>query len=290
MKKRSEIKKRSEVTNATTTKATVPSASERTIEMFDAETRKRGVVHCTGCDEDIEITRIENYRPSDKTAECPECGCSISAAQMNDADRVVIDENGDDVLESEAMARDEIEYSEAAVFCAECGSEWPTVKGKPWPNCGHKNDGVDDPRKARKLAPPAGLQTRTQAAVDRRDAEDAKRKDEPRPGGGSRATMPVDVQKEASTKSASPLAPTMTVERVNAEQMKLSIEWGKSTFPVAPYQNFTVGSFFVSRTVPHDASVLDEGRKILEELRQLADDAFESQADWYAEKLGKLTK
>lgn len=258
MKKRSEVqamKKRSEV------KA---SAAERTATLPKVDTSS-GSVHCDACDQDIEVSKL--IVVDGKDPECPECGASIESMTVPPKLSTDAGEPGDTPTKS-INEQVFVDKHPDRKWCGECGTELTIIlkgamAGVTFP-CGHgAAERIDDPRKAKRVSPAAGLQTRTHIEVDKRNAEDKGR--------------------DVSGRNVTPPAPSIVVEGD-----RISVMWGKSTFPLAMMSNFTVGEFFVSRKIEPGSSVLEEGRKILADIERLADEAFDRQRAWYEKKLGSL--
>lgn len=270
MKKRSEVaamKKRSEAASSPK-----PSAEERTVPL-----PIEGSMHCDACDEDVSTKDV--IRNGDKV-ECPNCGADIESLATPTKMSTPAGKPEDKFVDPHPDRK----------WCGDCGTELTIIesgamKGINFP-CGHgAAERVDDPRKAKRVSPAAGLQTRTHIEVDKRNAEDKARNDEPRPGGGSRATVPgtKDSGRETGHLNASPPAPTVTIEGD-----RISVVWGKSQFPLAMMSNFTVGDFFVSKVLPPGTDRVQAAREILADIEKIADEAFDRQRSWYEKKLGSL--
>lgn len=195
------------------------------------------------------------------------------------------------------------------VICGACSESIPVKKlvgvkddGGSCPECGGaiKNISGRTFTKSAPLGPEVDAALLRDSEEREKETERAKkastttsdRSDEPRPGGGSRATVPGEAPKPKMVNpeknedlQAAPPAPRVSHDPV---LNTISIEWGKSTFPLAMMSNFTVGGFFFSKKLEPGADVLQEGREILRGLEKLADEAFDRQAAWYEKKLGVL--
>ena len=259
MKKRSEIvKKRSEI---------VRDASPAT-----------GTVVCYACEGTIDRSRITTKR-DDGTWECPECGCAIVA---DDSKKVDMSERAD------ALAP----LNPERKWCGTCGSEWPIVNGQFMINCGHMHAArVDDPRKATSFNPPGGLQTRPKMEAAQRDAAEraAARAENVDVNDGPPAASSDEVatKKKNTGRDTSGFTATTQAPKISVDGNRLSVEWGKATFPLGMMQNFAVGSFFAS--VEHaPGERLKAFREILADFEKMANEAFAKQRAWYLEKLGSL--
>lgn len=266
MKKRSEIvKKRSEVS---------------------APAKASGSVTCGACEATIERSAIKTYR-DDGTGECPECGDALVVSDAKHdipSKALAVDSDRDDTKRDGPL-------NPERKWCGTCGSEWPIVHGQFMINCGHMHASrVDDPRKATNFGPPAPLNVRVEHERAKRDAEDERNAksdfgktmhdaNEHAKEHGSGAKKD---SRDLSTLNATSPAPKITIEG-----NRLSVEWGKSTFPVGMMMNFTVGGFFAS--VEHEPGErLKAFRQILGDFEKMANEAFAKQSAWYQEKLGSL--
>ncbi len=274
MKKRSEIRKRSEVS---TTKPEAPT----------------GTVHCNGCDEDIVASTIVSFA-EDKSGECPKCGDKIPLSAINAAypegHEHVVDEHGDVGTRAELAAKAKTEegpLNPDRKWCGTCGSEWPVVNGKFMINCGHTHAArVDDPRKAEKYAPPAGLQGRSAVEVKRRDEADARKMSMQSTSGDDADVLGPPPKKE-DTRDTSGFNTTAPAPKITIEGNRLSVEWGKSTFPLGMMMNFTIGGYFAS--IEHaPGKRLEAFREIMSDFEKMASEAFATQSAWYQKKLGTL--
>lgn len=212
------------------------------------------IVKCAACEEDSIVANCT--RRTDGALECPSCGAPVVYG---------------------AKVRVEEPRDPERKYCGECGSEWPLVNGRPHINCGHvRAERIADPRKARNYGPPAGLQTRSDKARDEHDRDDA----EIREIRERQAVMPI---------VAAPPVEDRQPQVVIAGN-RVSVQWGKSTFPVAPYANFSVGEFYRSTELAEGDDPVAVARAMLAELRAIADHAFAEQRAWYEEKLETLSK
>lgn len=211
-------------------------------------------VTCPACDERFPRHRVANYRENGN-GECPECGAEIDLATL---------------AKPTPEVKAKPDGTPSGKFCGVCGASILLMKEKLWLNCGHTLGNampVTDPKQARSYGPPAGAPL----AISEPRIPSPKKND---PGEAlSTASM-----------SASPPAPKVVVEGD-----RISIEWGKSVFPVAAFNsNFTVGGFFVSTMLAPGANKVAEADRILAELQAIADRAFAAQAEWYRKKLASL--
>lgn len=228
------------------------------------------IVKCAACEEDSIASKCT--RRADGALECPSCGAPVVY--------------GAKVRVEEPPREPERKY------CGECGSEWPLVNGRPHINCGHvRAERIADPRKARNYGPPAGLQTRSDKAREARDIEDAVIRDLV-----ERAPAEVDAKKLLEqdkarlVRSAAEATRLGLTPQVAIAGNRVSVQWGKSTFPVAPYANFSVGEFYRSTELAEGDDPVAVARAMLAELRAIADHAFAEQRAWYEEKLETLSK
>jgi len=198
---------------------------------------------------------------ADGTLECVHCGGPVEAAAFTAAPKP-------DAPLPRAAAVGWVDPPPArSVFCGVCGSKWPLVNGKVFPNCGHKvSEATDDPRHATAFAPPAGLNTVSEREVERRNAADAA--------------------KAVPTPLANVSGGTGVV--VAGASNRLSIAWGESRFPVDAYNYFKVGSHIVTVDVPEGEDRLAVARAIAADLERIADELFERQRAWYEKKLASV--
>lgn len=264
MRKRSEvIRKRSEVDTPKS------SAEERTLPIPGTE-KPSSIQKCGACGDDFDLK--EAKQRTDGKYECSHCGAALDTGGPAPPPQP-----------DKKPASTELKDPHRK-YCGECASEWPIVdgpRGKHFViNCGHTTAiRVAHPDEAKRNAPPAGLQTRS-LDVPKPSSD---RSDEPRPGGGSRATMPKDNAKADYGFNTSPPAPKVVIEG-----NRMSVLWGKSTFPLGMMSNFTVGDVFLSTELPEGANRVAEAKKIIADLKEIADHAFNVQSKWYLEKLGSL--
>ena len=178
-------------------------------------------------------------------SECPECGAPEIASIVGVTART----------EAKQFDNDE---DKPRAYCNQCGTEWGRVNGKPFPNCGHTDGFVDDPRKAKEIKPPAG--------------------------------HPISPLRES--KIGAPSVKTYTEqakelpEALRQKKTTLHVAWGKSMFRVADYSTFTVEPIDLYLEIEKPEDALEVGRALIPELRKMADELFESTAEWYAEKNG----
>lgn len=258
MKKRSEVaamKKRSEVVSEKKT-----SAEERTVPLPGVG----GVYECEACEAKIPAEKI--IHNGDKL-ECPECGAKIEGALSSDALSTSAGKDEDKFVDPHPERK----------WCGECATELTILTSGPMKGinfpCGHGNaERVDDPRKAKRVSPAAGLQTRTRVEVEKRNEED-------------KTSAKKDTGRDTSALNVSPPTPMVSVEGD-----RISVMWGKSTFPLAMMSNFSVGEFFVSKILPPGADRVQAAREILSDIEKIADEAFARQRSWYEKKLGSLNE
>lgn len=194
---------------------------------------------------------------NDGFAECPDCGApmTLDASAAPPATK------------PEAFAPKHPERK----WCGECATEVSfTPKGMFFP-CGHdKAERVDDPRKAKKVKPAAGHQTRTEHEIERRRA----------------AGVVVDAKGDTAViaHGAAPSTPASVAVQGN----RLSVQWGESRMPIDQFNSFKCGGFIATVDLPEGADRVAEAEKILRDLEQIADKTFQRQREWYAKKLGLL--
>lgn len=265
------------------------SAAERTPNMFEkkdepkTEVREKketssDVVTCEACEAETPIAKLE--KDGDKFR-CPECAGVIKldgakpskkeekktppkeepTDDTDAGDDEEESESAEDVPASEKKTKGPKD-GETAGYCGECGSAWPFMDGKPWPNCGHKKAiRVDDPRKATnmKKLTPSGVTVPPQGPIE------------------------VHVQ------------PTSSQPTISISGNRLSVGWGKVIFPVGEprgfkFSNMEVAQQIITVELPEGADRVKAAREILAELQQIADLAFDTQFAWYKQKLGLLDK
>lgn len=251
-KPKKKLRKRSEA------RAEKPSAAERTVPIPGTEEKGLpGHAQCRECGETVAAAKCTR-RPSGEL-ECSECGAPIPEEGFTEELRAA----------AKADAPREISFKRP-VFCDQCGAEWKIIDGKPWPNCGHKEGFVDDPKKAKRWNPPAG---------------------HPRP-------PPADVVEAQRAQLAPAEKPPLPAPRVTVTDVpeaepgipgekpcRLGVEWGKVTINRGAYN--TIGPFSVYVDCGRH-EVLKVGVEMLDQLEKLADHAMAVQRKWYARKMKEL--
>lgn len=234
------------------TKSSKPSAAERTLPIPEVSFIPVEV-RCQACGE---VSKTEGItRREDGALECPECAAPI-----------LVDQNAKDSqkptsTEEKPKADPPKEktngvHTKTGNFCGDCGAEWPVADGKTIMSCGHtKALRVDDPRKAKDMQPV------TSSGMTK-----------PPPEPPSIHTGPTP-------------HPTVTVQG-----NRMSIGWGKTSFPVGEAAGFKFSNMEVPTQIitvelaPGDDRV-KAAREIFADLQKIADMAFDTQFDWYKKKL-----
>ena len=277
MKSRSEaLRSRSEAKAASTRVDAKASAEERTLPLTVPPGSK---VRCEACAAISEAAKCETR--ADGTAECPECGGPVllvdpaSAPPPESAKREAV---------AEKPARKEPKDPHRK-YCGECGSEWTfTDAGLPFINCGHTNaERIEDPRKAKKYGPPAGIGYRVDVEVERRNKVDAEMrakeetKVEPaRVGGDAYMGVPIPSLKVGA-------------EPAPKQGTRLSLVWGESRMPYDQFNGIKVGGHMLTLDLSEDAATREKViAKAIEQLEEIADRLFDRQKAWYDRKLRLL--
>jgi hypothetical protein len=251
------MKNRSEVTKK---KAAATPAAERTEPLPGV--RATHTV-CDGCRETINLRGLEERNG---TVECPSCGMAICLSGATPAAEDFDPAKAEDIKAILASPPSTPPAPSAGYpvmkpkwYCGICGSEWYVVGDSPFVNCGHAlADKVDDPRKAKSYGPPAGMQTKSDVEIARRDAADAK-------------------------VAGLPAGATVSGNR-------LSIPWGEARCPIDNFNAFKCGGFIASVDLTPGEDRVETAKKILDDLEEIADLAFERQKAWYLKKLSMLAK
>jgi hypothetical protein len=275
MKTRAEVlreRKAAKEAAASTRVDAKPTAAERTVPLPAAV--PGAIAKCGECGAEAEAEKCTVR--ADGFAECPECGAPVKLSPpKRDPARELKDPH--------------------KKWCGQCGSEWPIVENQNGQrfhiNCGHMTaERVDDPRKAKKFDPPAGLQTVAQKEVERRNAEDAKaasgKSEEPKPAKPARAAEKGFTPPAAA---ADPRPAAFGPGPVTVSGNRLSIPWGESRMPVDAYNNFKCGGHIITVEIPEGADRVAVAREIIQDLQQIAELLFRQQKAWYAEKLASLS-
>lgn len=255
------MKSRSEVLAEKAKKA---SAAERTVPLPLEKPEKKpeveekpeptgDTVTCPACEEKLEIAKLE--KREDGSYECSECAAPIPADGKVKAEKPKADKPKADKPKKDAEASVE---TRTGSFCGDCGAEWPVLNGKTHINCGHtKALRVDDPRKA------TNMKGVTASGV----------------------ANPPDGPPSVHT------PPSYGAPIVAVLGNRISIGWGKTTFPFGEitngpkYANFDIPSQIITVDLPEGADRVDAARSIIADLQKIADLAFDTQYAWYKKKL-----
>lgn len=248
-----------------------PPAVERTAPLF-TDAAGDSQVKCPACD-DVNPLEKWTLRSDKKTRECPSCGAPLEALvavgaadPAPDPDEVVVDEEGDARTRAEMNEKHDLPGPRPAdvqtkgkagpprkTYCGECAAEWAVVDGHPWMNCGHAGaEGVDDPRKAKRWNPPAGIGT----------------------------------PRTPNIPQTAPVFPAGA--EITFTGPKLHVSWGEARFPIDAYNNFKVGPFSITATLHPDERITETASRMLAELRAIAELAFAAERKWYEEHLVTL--
>jgi hypothetical protein len=169
-----------------------------------------------------------------------------------------------------------------AKWCGECGAEWTlTNDGQIFITCGHNHaERVDDPRKAKNLKPPAGLQARTEHEVAKRNAEDEKTIGD---GIAEKMREKGAYREGASSKQG----PIVMVD--SARPDRVTVGFGEARFPVPgdQYNHFKTAMISVSTDVAPGENRVDVAERILADVERIAEMAYERELAWYTDRLGR---
>lgn len=234
----------------------------------------------------------------DGLGECPECGAPVELRAAPPAASSA-------PAPAEKPKADFVDKTPERKWCGDCGAAISSTNIGIFFPCGHvKAERVDDPRKAKKVAPPAGLQTITSKEIERREATDGTapaevdatkllEQDRARlarsaeihaasPAGGGKAPP------KASSSRGAPFAPATGPGAAVLSGNRLSIPWGEARCPVDQFNNFKCGGHIITVDLPEGADRVAAAAKILDDLEKIADLLFERQSAWYLKKLGVL--
>jgi hypothetical protein len=213
---------------------------------------------CPACTAQVESTAA-TPRNQAGDIECHECGCAIpdeplpaKASTPVDAPPEASKTTADLAAEEDAKKKPD----PAKRYCGRCGTELTWAASTYFYACGHvKADAgvVDDPRDAKGEPVPSPHRTRADAETAKRNAED-------------------------------PRTPTLGSESSN----RLVIPWGKARLPIDRFNGFEVGGFIASVDLAPGEDRVAAAKKILDDLEEIADLAFQRQHIWYAKKLKLL--
>lgn len=246
-----------------------PPAEERTAPLFVDE---NGGVACPICAAPIALSKVTMR--ADGTPECPACGAPLPK-ELGGPGRTLADVSvSDPAPKAKPVMLPKI-------YCNECGTEWPRVQGRPFPNCGHADGFVDDPGKARHYNPPAGHPRLELVSRSCRAPSSLQSHDDAHVDPGQRAAP------DAAPASREVPGGSVVLRR---EPQRLVAEWGKTNFMIQQYSSMGVGPFSLSADVPDGADAKKVGEALLDDLEKLADEAFERQLAWYLRKLGVVRK
>lgn len=228
----------------------------------EAQKGAANTIYCKECDETFAVADLT--RREDGKYECGSCAMPLSpmtkerALQLASEGGTIRTEPLDKAIASDAKKAKGENTARSSSYCGECGAEWPLINGKIHMNCGHVRAlRVDDPRKANAMK-----------------ATTASGAPNPPAGPPSMHVVPPNV--------------SMTIEGNS-----LRMAWGKAIFPVgellgqSKFSNMEIGPFSLTET--YDSARHDEivGR-MLANLQQMADRAFDVQLLWFKEKLGLI--
>lgn len=240
------------------------SAADRTLPIPGTE----GKVHCGTCNTTSDLKDCSK-RPSGEL-ECPTCAAPIKPSDLPKGMAKAIDQGVQTSVTSDPprkLTNDERPPKATQplpkMYCNICGAHWERVDGTPFPNCGHDDGMVDDPRKAKKWNPPAG---------------------HPRPDA---SILPPLV--------SPPLHPLSNAPASRSDDVHLRVEWGKAVFNMGDYTSLTVGPASISTNIPAEDVVQNPllmkeiGKMLTQQLRDIADDMYREQMAWFEKKLKEGT-
>ncbi len=259
------MKSRSEVLKSRTT-AAKPSATERTIPLPNVPVANVLQITCKACEEAMPVAKLE--KRADGSYECLHCAAPIFGGDDSDED-----------VEREAIqeeAKSTVNAARSGAFCGECGAEWPLLKGIPSINCGHM--------KARRVSSPAEASKHKPVTAS---GVAAKTSSVPSPAADITPSCPIP-------SLVLPFMPIGTPS-VSLVGNRLSIAWGKITFPVGEprgfkFSNMEIGSNIIMRDVGPGEDWREVAKTILADLQWIAEQAFETQYAWYKTKLRIIDK
>ncbi len=166
----------------------------------------------------------------------------------------------------------------------ECNTCAAPVKLVPGPA---KTESKADPKADGKdWTPPTGPSSETEERIRKmQDEAIAKTR------AAAKQTDPVSTRSDTETSKSGPFVPgepsmTFSGNRVH-------VTWGKATFPIGEvngvkYANKEIGIFTISEDVPPGGNRVEVAKEIIEDLRQIANLAFDAQLSWYIDKLVAL--
>ncbi len=169
-------------------------------------------------------------------------------------------------------------------------TDWPRALLCPFPSCGARQlssaakdikpgvkecikcrAGLTPMNRAPDITPETKQPTREQAQT-----QPEPRKDEPRPGGGSRFA-----HSSGSTRDVAAPNPDDVGETVSAT-------WGEELYSPQQFCTFRVGSFTRTTKIREGETALDAKRRIYAEMRQMAEDERHEKMSIYLEALGHM--
>jgi len=109
-----------------------------------------------------------------------------------------------------------------------------------------------------------------------------------------RVDDPRKAKKPATVTASGVMNPPTSTPTVKIEGNRLSVAWGKTTFPFGEitdgpkYANFEVPQQFITVDLQPDADRVEEARKVIADLQKIADLVFEAEYTWYKKKLRSL--
>ena len=273
------MKSRSEALRSRSEAKAKPSAEERTLPLTVPPGAK---VRCEACAAISEAEKCATR--ADGTAECPECGGPVllvdpaSAPPPASAERKAV---------AEKPARKEPKDPHRK-YCGECGSEWTfTDAGLPFINCGHTNaERIEDPRKAKKYGPPAGIGYRVDVEVERRNKADADAAASSAPKAEGPKVMGVPIPTIGVKVATDPLDASAPAPKSGT---RMTILWGEARMPYDQFNGIKVGGHMVTFDVPEGEAEAERAiAQAVGKLEEIADVLFERQKAWYDRKLRLL--
>lgn len=237
------------------------SAAERTVPMFDKKSEEKPKTNGTASS-------------SGDMVRCEACEEEMSLAKLDKRDDgqyecmhcaapIKVGKSETKKAESKTETKKPKLDTKSGSFCGDCGAEWLVEDdGSFVINCGHtKALRVDDPRKATKMK------------------------------GATASGVPNIPPHDVKTEKP-PIGP---LPSVSIQGNRISIGWGKCTFPVGEargmkYANMEIPQQIITVELPEGSDRVKAARDILAELQKIADVAFDTQFKWFCDKLKLLDK
>jgi hypothetical protein len=276
------LRKRSELKKTKDPEKEKPSAVERTVPI--PGTVSPTGFQCSQCKAASEIAKCSKRANGD--LECEHCGMPHDEADVKAGGVGGV---------SEPKTAGPPQADQPKAYCDQCGANWPRLEvsqWKPFPNCGHTNGYVDDPRKAKEWKPPPGHprpDPPPEVAMMKREPAIAGTQSYYSVGGGGGGAGEPNYGAGAAGGGGS--APTAQGQ-VRSTQLpnglvNLHVEWGKVTIQRGHYS--TVGPFAIHVDCRRE-DALAVGIETLDLLEKLADHAMKKQRAWYLRKLEQIQK